>query len=84
MYFEDVSECGKSDIKKPPHAKQCDLCGLSHRTGRKCDQKTSKGKVYISLLSVSLQLFQYLCMSDVKIIVPYLLLLNDVCLKQKY
>ena len=39
QYFEDIEDYGKSDVKKPRHAKQCDTCGLSHRTGRKCEQK---------------------------------------------
>lgn len=39
QYFEDIDDYGKSEVKKPRHAKRCDTCGLSHRTGRKCEQK---------------------------------------------
>lgn len=39
QYFEDIEDYGKSEVKKPRHAKRCDTCGLSHRTGRKCEQK---------------------------------------------
>lgn len=43
QYYEDLEDYGKSEVKKPRHAKQCDTCGLSHRTGRKCEQKGCKG-----------------------------------------
>lgn len=43
QYFEDIEDYGKSEVKKPRHAKRCDTCGLSHRTGRKCEQKGCKG-----------------------------------------
>lgn len=43
LYYEQLQDNGTSGIKKPKHAKQCETCGLSHRTGRKCDQPNCKG-----------------------------------------
>jgi len=43
LYYEQLEDNGKADIKKPKHAKQCETCGLSHRTGRKCEQTNCKG-----------------------------------------
>jgi hypothetical protein len=45
QYFEDLEDYGKSDVKKPKHAKKCDLCGLNHRTGRKCKKKVCIQKI---------------------------------------
>lgn len=39
LYYEELSDLGATTMKKPRHAKQCDLCGLCHRTGRKCSRK---------------------------------------------
>ena len=39
LYFEELEDNGETDIVKPKHAKQCQLCGLSHRTGRHCEKK---------------------------------------------
>jgi len=39
QYFEELEDHGKTTAKKRKHAKKCHLCGLSHRTGRKCDVK---------------------------------------------
>ena len=49
LYYEELDDFGSTTLKKPRHAKQCTLCGLCHRTGRKC----TKGKVcnILSLLS---------------------------------
>lgn len=38
-YYEELEDFGETDIVKPVHASQCKLCGLSHRTGRRCTQK---------------------------------------------
>ena len=43
LYYEQLQDDGRADVKKPKHAKQCGTCGLSHRTGRKCDQPGCKG-----------------------------------------
>lgn len=43
LYYEQLQDDGTVDIKKPKNAKQCETCGLSHRTGRKCDQPGCKG-----------------------------------------
>lgn len=37
QYYEELEDNGTTDIKRPPHAKKCDQCGLSHSTGRSCD-----------------------------------------------
>ena len=39
LYYEELNDFGATTVKKPRHAKQCDLCGLCHRTGRKCKRK---------------------------------------------
>ena len=39
QYYEELEDYGKTGVKKPKHAKKCDKCGLSHRTGRKCENK---------------------------------------------
>lgn len=39
QYFEELDDNGKTDIKKPKYAVKCKKCGLSHRTGRKCESK---------------------------------------------
>lgn len=39
LYYEELTDFGATTVKKPRHAKQCDLCGLCHRTGRKCKRK---------------------------------------------
>ena len=39
LYLEEMADFGKSDIIVPKFMKECELCGLSHRTGRKCDIK---------------------------------------------
>lgn len=39
QYYEEVADIGKSSVRKPKHAMKCDLCGLSHRTGRRCENK---------------------------------------------
>ena len=36
-YFELKAEGTKPPFKRPRHAKQCETCGLNHRTGRRCD-----------------------------------------------
>ena len=43
LYYEQLEDNETVDVKKPKHAKQCETCGLSHRTGRKCDQPSCKG-----------------------------------------
>ena len=43
LYYEQLQDNGTTDVKKPKHAKQCETCGLSHRTGRKCDRPGCKG-----------------------------------------
>ena len=53
QYFEEMEDYGESNVDKPPHAKKCDRCGLSHRTGRKCDKKVSKDKDKEALLNIA-------------------------------
>ena len=42
QYFEELEDYGETSVKKPRHAKKCELCGLSHRTGRKCENKVTR------------------------------------------
>ncbi|XP_065920603.1 NAD-dependent protein deacylase sirtuin-6-like [Dysidea avara] len=51
LYYEQLEDSGKADIKKPKHAKQCETCGLSHRTGRKCEQSGCKGFLNDSIIN---------------------------------
>ena len=51
LYFEELSDLGTTTIIKPKFAKQCELCGLSHRTGRKCEQKDCKGYLKDSIIN---------------------------------
>ena len=43
LYYEELDDFGSTTLKKPRHAKQCELCGLCHRTGRKCTKKKVNG-----------------------------------------
>jgi len=36
QYYEEMEDEGRSNVKKPKHAKRCLQCGLNHRTGRRC------------------------------------------------
>ncbi|XP_061192715.1 NAD-dependent protein deacetylase Sirt6-like isoform X2 [Saccostrea echinata] len=51
QYYEDLEDFGKSSVKKPKHAKQCERCGLSHRTGRKCEQKDCTGYLMDTIIN---------------------------------
>ncbi len=42
QYYEEMADFGKSDTVRPRHSKKCELCGLSHRTGRNCTRKVTK------------------------------------------
>ena len=53
----EMDEAGESSIVKPAHAVQCDLCGLSHRTGRKCGKQVSGNSWFCFFLNVFLLLF---------------------------
>ena len=51
QYLEDMDELGSSDIPKPKHAVKCPTCGLSHRTGRKCEQRGCRGHLKDSIIN---------------------------------
>ena len=51
LYYEELADSGTTDIVKPKHAVQCERCGLSHRTGRKCEQKGCKGYLKDSIIN---------------------------------
>ncbi len=51
MYYEELSDQGTTSIAKPKHGRQCDLCGLSHRTGRRCTQQGCKGFLKDSIIN---------------------------------
>ncbi|KAL8612722.1 hypothetical protein ACOMHN_025373 [Nucella lapillus] len=42
-YYEELEDCGETAVPKPRFAKQCNLCGLCHRTGRRCEEKGCSG-----------------------------------------
>ena len=39
QYWEDIQEVGHTELVRPEHAVQCELCELTHYTGRKCNKK---------------------------------------------
>ncbi|ESO94511.1 hypothetical protein LOTGIDRAFT_118322 [Lottia gigantea] len=56
VFIEKCELCGQryersSEIKKPAHAKQCHLCGLSHRTSRRCTEKGCKGYLIDTIIN---------------------------------
>lgn len=51
QYYEDLTETGQTSVAKPPHAVQCSLCGLCHRTGRKCTQPGCRGHLIDSIIN---------------------------------
>lgn len=51
QYFEELQDNGSTDIKKPEHAVKCSLCGLSHRTGRKCEEKGCSGYLIDTIIN---------------------------------
>ncbi|KAJ7358716.1 hypothetical protein OS493_022160 [Desmophyllum pertusum] len=51
LYYEELNDLGSTSLKKPRHAKECDLCGLCHRTGRKCNRKGCKGQLIDSIIN---------------------------------
>jgi len=51
MYLEEVADFGKSDILFPKFMKKCKKCGLSHRTGRRCEIKGCKGQLCDTIIN---------------------------------
>ena len=51
QYYEEIEDFGRSSIQKLKHARKCDLCGLSHRTGRYCEQAGCKGHLKDSIIN---------------------------------
>lgn len=51
QYYEELEDYGKTDIRKPKHAKKCEKCGLCHRTGRKCEKEGCRGFLMDSIIN---------------------------------
>ena len=51
LYYEEIEDFGATSVRKPKHAKKCELCGLSHRTGRRCEQAGCKGYLKDSIIN---------------------------------
>lgn len=51
QYFEEIEDYGESSVKKPAHAKKCNRCCLSHRTGRKCEKKGCRGYLMDTIIN---------------------------------
>ena len=51
QYFEELADHGTTDIPKPRHAAQCKQCGLTHRTGRRCQERGCKGFLKDSIIN---------------------------------
>lgn len=51
LYYEELADNGSTDVVKPRHAVQCRQCGLSHRTGRRCEQKGCGGFLKDSIIN---------------------------------
>ncbi|RUS72897.1 hypothetical protein EGW08_019342 [Elysia chlorotica] len=43
IYLEELEDHGKTDVIPPKFMFKCRKCGLSHRTGRKCEKKSCNG-----------------------------------------
>lgn len=39
QYYEELADFGETEVVKPSFAIKCKLCGLCHRTGRRCEEK---------------------------------------------
>lgn len=50
-YYEELEDNGTTDLVKPRHALRCGLCGLSHRTGRRCEEVSCKGSLKDSIIN---------------------------------
>ncbi|KAK7495847.1 hypothetical protein BaRGS_00012837 [Batillaria attramentaria] len=51
QYYEELANYKHTDIKKPKHAVKCSLCGLSHRTGRMCEEKACCGYLMDTIIN---------------------------------
>ncbi|WAR23309.1 SIR1-like protein [Mya arenaria] len=51
QYYEELEDYGETKAKKRKYAAQCELCGLSHRTGRKCDVKGCRGNLRDTIIN---------------------------------
>lgn len=51
QYYEDIQECGETDITKPKYAIQCVTCDLCHRTGRRCEQRGCNGHLKDTIIN---------------------------------
>lgn len=51
QYYEEIEDFGRTSVKKPKHAKLCELCGMNHRTGRRCEQQKCKGFLKDSIIN---------------------------------
>lgn len=51
QYFEELADYGTTDVPKPKHAAQCRQCGLTHRTGRRCQKVGCKGFLKDSIIN---------------------------------
>lgn len=63
LYYEELNDFGATTVKKPRHAKQCDLCGLCHRTGRKCTRKVCMHTVHHFQVAFCFSVKTSLCQS---------------------
>ena len=51
QHYEDMDEFGEATVAKPKYAKKCELCGLNHRTGRRCEQTGCGGFLKDSIIN---------------------------------
>lgn len=51
LYYEELADNGSTDVAKPRHAVQCGQCGLSHRTGRRCEREGCGGFLKDSIIN---------------------------------
>lgn len=51
QYYEELEDNGATDLTKPRHAVRCELCGLSHRTGRRCEEAGCKGQLRDTIIN---------------------------------
>ncbi|XP_076441442.1 uncharacterized protein LOC143280612 [Babylonia areolata] len=50
-YYEELEDYGETEVTKPKFAAQCYLCGLCHRTGRRCEENGCGGHLEDTIIN---------------------------------
>ena len=62
-YYEELEDFGRTSLRKPKHAKRCELCGLNHHTGRYCEQVQCNGFLKDSIINFRDNLEEHILLS---------------------